>query len=199
VARSVDLHQSALSGLRPDHNESHHGRSAKTASCLSDDWRKIAAEEARKMCGLWQISLCALALLLSAGSAAAQSSKEYAMMAKHAWAAFECSSFASVAGDKKEQERLFQYGYENGKEFLAALRENKIEQAHLLDTVQLRFLSVARGPTMDFILGRVYEWAQGSAVKRVSSSEGGKERPEDVQTIIAKIQFQKANCILLGK
>lgn len=147
----------------------------------------------------WRVALYALALFLPVGAATAQSSKEYAMMAKHAWAAFECSSFASVAGDKKEQERLFQYGYEKGKQFLAALRENKIEQAHLLDTVQLRFLSVARGPTMDFILGRVYEWAQGSAVKRVSSSEEGKERPEDVQKMIARIQFQKANCILLGK
>jgi hypothetical protein len=62
----------------------------------------------------------------------AQTSKEYAVMGEKAYKAFRCSALASLAGDKfagnkDEQHRLFQLGYEEGKTFIEALRNGKIE------------------------------------------------------------------------
>jgi hypothetical protein len=65
------------------------------------------------------------------------------MMAKTAWVAFECSSLASVADDLKEQGPLFEYGYDQGKRFIAALQENKVEtkgQDTDQDKVKRRYL-----------------------------------------------------------
>ncbi len=57
-----------------------------------------------------------------------QTSKEYAVMGRQAWSAFECASLASVIGDVEEQERLFLFGYEQGKKFLAAVEAEKIQE-----------------------------------------------------------------------
>jgi hypothetical protein len=56
----------------------------------------------RKAMAVWSTLL----LALLAWPAAAQSSKEYATMAKQAWAAFKCSVWAGYAGNEEEQERL---------------------------------------------------------------------------------------------
>jgi hypothetical protein len=63
-----------------------------------------------------------LALLVLVGAVRAEDSREYAIMARAAWSAFECSSLASKSNDAKEQERLFLFGYDQGKQFIAAVQ-----------------------------------------------------------------------------
>jgi hypothetical protein len=127
----------------------------------------------------------------------AQSSSDYALMAKQAWAAFECSSLASVSDDTKEQERLFAYGFAQGKRFLAALRDKKIQQSDLSNIAPMGFLMAAQGPSPDFIMGRVFENAQENALKNVFA-EDGKLHSKQQQKVIAEGRYNRANCRLLG-
>lgn len=120
------------------------------------------------------------------------------MMATKSWAAFECSSLASVAGNAKEQERLFLIGYEHGKQFIAALSTKKINQSDLSSSVPSGFLMLAQGPNADFILGRVFEGAQENALKDVFVKDG-KMNPKELQKMIAENNFHRRNCQLLGK
>lgn len=87
----------------------------------------------------------------------AQTSKDYAVMGKKAYAAFECAALASFARDEDEQHRLFQLGYDEGKTFLEALRNGKIEAEDVNSTVPVGITLALEGPTADFILGRVWK------------------------------------------
>ena len=78
-----------------------------------------------------QIIFGALLAFLIILPASAQDSKEYAKMAKAGWSAFECSTLASKAGNAGEQERLFRYGYEQGKRFISAVQSQKVNQKDL--------------------------------------------------------------------
>lgn len=133
------------------------------------------------------------------GSAIAQTSKEYAVMAQKTWAAFECSALAGEMHDAKEQKRLFQYGYQQGKRFIAAFRAHKVDQSDLSTLVPIGFLWVNQGPNADFILGRVYDSAQDDALKGVVVRESGKFNSEDEKKVIASSRFLKGNCRLIGQ
>jgi len=105
---------------------------------------------------------------------------------------------ASVATDQLEQERLFSFGYTQGRKFLDALRENKISQADRSSIVPSGFLMVAEGPTADFILGRVFEAAQENALKNVFVTDG-KLNSNELRESIAKNRHQTQNCALIGR
>ncbi|NKW09717.1 hypothetical protein HGG76_09295 [Ochrobactrum tritici] len=65
------------------------------------------------------------ALLLLATAAHTQTSKEFALMARKSWSAFECSYLAAQAKDQGEYGRLFNIGYEFGKKQLMRFRTIK--------------------------------------------------------------------------
>jgi hypothetical protein len=136
--------------------------------------------------------------LLSASRAEAAESKDYAVMARATWSAFECSSLASKSENKKEQERLFLFGYEQGLKFISALKAQKIKKEDLSNEVPLMMLLVLEGPTPDFMLGRIFDAAQDSALKDVYKM-GETFNPEDVQKSIAEDKFWKLNCQFIGK
>jgi hypothetical protein len=69
-------------------------------------------------------------------------------MARAAWSAFECSSLASKSNDAKEQERLFLFGYDQGKQFIAAVQAGKVKQEHLSAEAPLIMLLLLQGPTV---------------------------------------------------
>ena len=127
----------------------------------------------------------------------AQTSAQFAAMGKLAWSAFECSSVASVSGNDKERERLFSIGYDSGKRFVQALQAGKISKADGLNIAPSGFLMLAHGPTIDFILGRVFESAQDNALKDVFATNGNLNS-EKLQTTIANNRFHERNCALLG-
>ena len=145
-----------------------------------------------------KIILAAIILLMFSNIVAAQNSKESAAMAREAWSAFECSSLASKINDSKEQERLFLFGYEQGKKFIRALKANKIEKEDLSKEVPMIMLLLLEGPSEDFILGRIYENAQEHALEKVFKTDG-KFNSEQFQKDIAKSEFWNHNCQFIGK
>lgn len=141
--------------------------------------------------------LAVVGTLVFAASASAQSSKEYAVMGRTTWAAFECSVLASKMRDQPEQERLFNTGYRAGLAFIAAAQAKKVERADLSSEVPLGLLLLLQGPTPDFMLGRVFEAAQDEALKGIQKS-ADQVNPDDVQRTLAQSKFGKQNCRLIG-
>lgn len=127
-----------------------------------------------------------------------QSSPEYAQMATAAWSAFECSSLASKAGNPAEQERLFFYGYNQGRSFISALQEQKIEQEDISREVPIIMLLLLQGPSDDFMLGRVYEAAQESALEGIYVQDNIHFNADE-QKLNAENKFRRQNCGLIGK
>lgn len=127
-----------------------------------------------------------------------QSSKEYAMMGRDVWSAFECSSWASEINDTKEVERLFLFGYEQGKKFLDALNAGKIEQEDISQEVPIGVTMLLQGPSEEFILGRIYSFAEEEALGEVFKT-GDDYNSKELQEIIASNKFQDGNCELVGK
>ena len=143
-----------------------------------------------------QIMFGSLLAFITTLPASAQSSKEYAQMAKASWSAFECSSLASKSGVAGEQQRLFLFGYEQGIKFIVAVQSKKVNQKDLSSEAPLIMLLLLQGPTPDFMLGRIYESAQNSALKEVYKTGEHFNSDED-QKIIANNKFEKLNCELI--
>ena len=122
----------------------------------------------------------------------ASESVDYAKMGRVTWAAFECSSLASIMEKPKVQERLFLFGYEQGKEFFRALQGGLITKEDLRSNTPSGLLMVAQGPTADFILGRVFEAAQENALKDVITTETVMNKA--LQKVIASGKYTSANC-----
>jgi hypothetical protein len=127
----------------------------------------------------------------------AESSKEYASMALETWTSFECAVLAEKGKNSEEQERLFWFGYNQGKKFLSALKAGKVKREDIAE-VPVGVLLLLQGPTADFILGRVYEHASDAALETVYKT-GDKINSDEVQQIIADREFMKRNCKLIGK
>jgi hypothetical protein len=125
-------------------------------------------------------------------------SREYAVMGQEPWSAFQCSSWASKTSDAKEQERLFLFGYSQGNKFFAVLRAKRIMQEDISREVPLAVMMLLEGPNDDFILGRIFEFAQKHALREVYQT-GEKFNSDEVQKIIAGNKFRDGNCRLIGK
>lgn len=127
-----------------------------------------------------------------------QSSKEYAVMGREVWSAFECSAWASTTNDSKEAERLFMFGYKQGQKFLGALKAEKITQEDISQEVPVGVTWLLEGPTEEFILGRILENAQEEALSEVFKT-GNEFNSEELQKSIAGNKFRDGNCQLIGK
>jgi len=126
-----------------------------------------------------------------------QSSKEYAIMGRQVWSAFQCSAWASSNEDAKEGERLFLFAYKQGKTFISAARANKITKEDYSNEVPIGISFVSAGPSDDFILGRIYSAAQEDALEEVLQT-GEKYNSEEMQKIIASNKYRDGNCQLIG-
>ncbi len=131
-------------------------------------------------------------------SAFTQSSKEYAVMGSELWNAFACSSWASITGDTREQEKLFLFGYNQGQKFLSALRAEKIKQEDLSQEVPIGVTMLLQGPSDEFILGGIYRAAQDEALKEVFNTDN-KFNSDEMQKLIAGNKFRDGNCQLIGQ
>lgn len=123
-----------------------------------------------------------------------------------AWSAFECSTYADIAGERpKEHERLFLLGYESGKRFLEAVLRSEIPEKEVRSTVPMGLLGNAQGPTVDFRLGRIYAVSTQEAYdKVVKHDDVGLDLPvakwrmdKELQKSIAANEYRKQNCALL--
>ncbi len=142
--------------------------------------------------------LPAIVTVCCVATAVADDSQEHALRAMKAWSAFECSALASMNKDTAEQERLFLFGLDQGRKFIAAYQARKIKQEHLSNAAPWGFLVLLQGPTPDFMLGRIFESAQENALEDIFKT-GDEFNPDEVQRILARSKFSKLNCQLIGK
>jgi hypothetical protein len=88
-----------------------------------------------------------------------QTSEEYAAMGQKIWVAFECGALAEYADKPEESRRLYNLGYDQGKTLLDAFRAGKVDQ-QARGKLPIPVSSMLDGgPTVDFILGRIFESA----------------------------------------
>ena len=121
-----------------------------------------------------------------------QTSQQYALMGRKLWAAFECSILADASGNTTESQRLFDVGYKAGKVFVEAAQVSKVERQDLNDGVPLAVLMLLHGPTVDFILGRIFEAAVDDATEGILSGDD-----ENFKKIAAQSKYTKMNCSLM--
>lgn len=125
-----------------------------------------------------------------------KTSKQYAIMAREAWSAFQCSIWASQKDDHKETERLFYFGYEKGKEFIGALEAKKINEEDAKREVPIGFSMSLSGPTPDFALGTIYSAATDDAYK-ATEADISDPNWEAIKKTNAMHKYQDSNCMLL--
>lgn len=125
------------------------------------------------------------------------SSKEYAIMGQKSWSAFQCANWASKIGQQNDAEKLFMTAYNHGKIFLEALMAKKIDEKDISAEVPMGITLFLQGPNTDFILGRIFESAQESALKEVYKT-GNDFNSEELQKSIAENKYRDGNCKLLN-
>jgi hypothetical protein len=122
-----------------------------------------------------------------------QTSEEYAAMGQKLWAAFECGALAEYANKPEESRRLYNLGYDQGKTLLDAFRAGKVDQqARSKLPIPVLFM-LDGGPTVDFILGRIFESAMQDTSRQLIEASNNKE----TRKIIAGQNFSNLNCALL--
>ena len=107
----------------------------------------------------------ALALLCCPQPAHADTAK--AVLAEKGEAAFECATFAALMNDEKEYQRLFDIGYRSFVDFLKAFVAGDVTEAEYRKHLRLDISFHFKGPTIDFAVGRAYEYLQTLASERV--------------------------------
>lgn len=145
----------------------------------------------------FSLVLSAAAALMFAGPAAAERANPYVIMAQSAWSAFQCSVLAEKANNMAEQKRLFEYGYAQGKKFIAALDAGNAKKDDVPGAAPFSMLLLVRGPTPDFALGRIFEAALRAALEDVFAANDA-YASEGMQQSAATREFWKRNCSLIG-
>ena len=112
-------------------------------------------------------------------------------MGQKLWAAFECGAFAEHAGRAEESRRLYKIGYDQGTAFVGAYKAGKVDQQARNNVPLAVLLMLDGGPTVDFILGRIFESAMQDTSKHFT---GGDDK---TQKLIAEQSFTNQNCGLL--
>lgn len=127
----------------------------------------------------------------------AQSSKDYALMAKRSWSEFVCAALATTAGKKNEHEKLFKAAFDHGKTFIEAAKAGKVERSDILEIVPWGFSFNVAGPSTDFALGVIWSFALQSTDEGVREDENKKPVEPSLWETRASHRFLKENCALL--
>jgi hypothetical protein len=100
-------------------------------------------------------------------------SKEFAAMSRAVWSGFECAALASKLKKNEDAERLFKFAYERGKTFMAGLQAGNVKDEDLRTEMPMIVGWLIRdgGPSVDFILGKVWSEAQDEALKDVYKTD----------------------------
>ncbi|RDH81053.1 MAG: hypothetical protein DIZ80_13105 [endosymbiont of Galathealinum brachiosum] len=86
------------------------------------------------------------------------------------WSAFVCSEYAGIYGNRNEQKRLFEVGFQVGREFINGIKNKTIPDSEAENT-PIGILMRLSGPTTDFAIGRIFEGASGSAHDKVTKED----------------------------
>ena len=110
-----------------------------------------------------------LALCLLPGTGAA--SVEDARAARVMWTAFECGKCAQLAEKEDRSVALYELGVGAGRQFYGALEAGTITEEELSEYAPFVLNSLAAGPSIDFIIGRVFQYAVVAANDDVSKED----------------------------
>jgi hypothetical protein len=148
-------------------------------------------------------STSAAALVLAASwsvAAAAQNARDGRVM----WSAFQCATFAEMSGDTKEHERLFGIGLKAGRQFVEAVQNGQISPEAVRSEVPIGVTMYLGGPSVDFIIGRIFENAMGDAYDDIVKRKNGLPLPtsdwimdKEARKPDANNKYAKSNCALL--
>jgi len=106
---------------------------------------------------------------------------------------------------KEEAERLFNVAIRAGRQFLEALTKGRFSQAEMSTHVPIGIHIRLGGPSVDFVLGRIYEDATSSAYdKIVNKDDSGLPLPpqnvivdDGLRRMKADGKYLRANCVLI--
>jgi hypothetical protein len=139
--------------------------------------------------------LLLVAATLAASITAAKAADEKALLGNVMWAAFQCSTFAEMGGEKAEQERLYRVGLNAGRTFVEAMKAGQISEQAVRENVPINVLQRLEGPDNESVIGKIHAAATGFArdeiVKRKISMWGPTQKQE------ARHAFVDKNCILI--
>jgi hypothetical protein len=145
---------------------------------------------------------CATALLV--GLAPLNATAQGARDGRVTWSAFECATFAELSGDTKEQERLFTAGVKAGRQLVEALQKGRISREAMSSEVPIGVTMLLAGPSVDFIIGRIFENATRDAYDNVVKRKDGLALPVDdwvrddgLTKSIAQQKYSQGNCRLI--
>jgi len=121
------------------------------------------------------------------------------------WSAFKCATYAELFGNKDEQARLFNVGYDAGKSFLKGIENQTVTEAELRSKTPVIVRLLLAGPSADFIIGRVFESATGDAYDAVVSRDtnGVPLDPskwvmdDELRALIARTKYHRSSCELI--
>jgi hypothetical protein len=149
-------------------------------------------------------SIVGLAAVTATTLASAQTPIEKARLARTAWSAFQCATYAEMSGDKKEQARLFDVAFKAARDFIEAAKIGQIPAEVARSQVPIGVSMLLQGPSTDFIVGRIFENSTRDAYDDVVKKENGLPldnsewvRDDALRISKAKNLYHRSNCVLL--
>lgn len=112
----------------------------------------------RNTFGVWLVALFLFFAIRAPAAADAAANEDIHGWARLSWNALQCSVIGEIAKNEGEQERLFSLGYESGLKFLKAYRSSDQAYEQFGKYAPAGFLVLMRGPSDDFIMGRIFEF-----------------------------------------
>ncbi len=147
----------------------------------------------------------AIAFAIAFSPQIALAAEEDAKAAMVMWTAFECGTYAEMSGNSERQAALFERGMTAGRQFFAAIEAGTITEEEQQNNVPFIVRMLAAGPSIDFILGRIFENAMNSAFDDVVKEDmAGMPLPmeewlndDELEKSRAQVLYQRGNCDLL--
>jgi hypothetical protein len=138
------------------------------------------------------VRYAAIILVCMLSSANADDEKERARLGRVMWSAFRCATFAEMSGNEQEHERLFAIGVKAGRQFLEAIQNGQISPDAVKSEVPIGVTMLLGGPSVDFIVGRVFEHATGDAFDEIVKRKDGLPLPMSDWLNDAEVRKPKA-------
>jgi hypothetical protein len=119
---------------------------------------------------------------------------EDAKAARVMWTAFECGTYAELAGKADRASDHYATGLDAGRRFYAALEAGTITEEELSQHAPFILTSLDAGPSVDFILGRVFQLAADAANADVTKEDrSGLPLPMDEWLLEPRMIALRAN------
>lgn len=149
-------------------------------------------------------AIAGLVTLLSA-IAPTNATDDKATLARVMWGAFQCSTFAEMSKNEKEQTRLFSVGLKAGREFIEAASKNQISPDAFRSQVPIGVSMLLGGPSTDFMIGRIFANAMQDAYDSIVKKDRNGfllpidswVRDDQLIRTIASNKYQTGNCSLV--